>query len=164
MSHRVDLANKLQRKEGRRTSRTIHLPKKNWRLVSAITTANIYQHVMAIVNQQAKASKGPCFKFARGACSDEHCKWSHDSAQQTTSRQENRQAPMGRERQQREFRGPRESSNNNFRQNHAGTSRPTNTPFIKGTRCADWRQEVIKKGISPPARSTQTAATGVEKE
>ena len=99
--------------------------------VSAITTANIYQHVIAIVNQQAKASKGPCFKFARGACSDEHCKWSHDSSQQTTSRQENRQVPTGRERQQGESRRSRESSNNNFRQNHAGASRPTSTPFYQ---------------------------------
>ena len=43
--------------------------------VSAITTAeNIYRHVLAIVNQQEKANKMPCFKFARGACSDDQCK------------------------------------------------------------------------------------------
>ena len=38
---------------------------------------------------------------------------------------------MDRERQQRDFREPHESSNNNFRQNHGGTSKPTNTSFYQ---------------------------------
>ena len=36
--------------------------------------------------------------------------------------------------------------------------------FIRGTRRVDRLQEVLRKEISPPARSRLTAATGEEKE
>ena len=85
--------NKQPKKKRRKVSHDSSSEEEPPADVAVVTAENIYEQVMAIAEKNA-ASKLECFKFAKGNCRDEQCRWSQDSSSKNSDR---RTSQSGRE-------------------------------------------------------------------
>ena len=85
--------NKRPKKKRRKVSHNSSSEEELPADVAVVTAESIYEQVMAIAEKNA-ANKMECFKFAKGNCRDEQCRWSHDGSNKNFDR---RTSQSGRE-------------------------------------------------------------------